>query len=306
MASEKQEDSFTKMDSPLDTIGAHCAYEYCHQLDFLPFRCESCKSTYCLDHRTETAHKCPKAGEWARNRNKAAIGTGNTGSGRTLNGMVPTNCSAAKCSTIINTMKNTGSRCDKCNRQYCLKHRLQEEHDCKNIVPLGARQSDNATANPFDNSAEKLRSGFSRLRAWTKDKQTTIKPKSKASVAAATSLATINTLKRNAKGDSNVPGAKRLYVNVEAEAHSQDSQHRAQALFFSVDWSVGRMLDDAAKRMQISNLNNRAEGESDRLRVYHVEGGKLLEFNEKLGAVPGLKTGDTIALLRGVEGLEEQ
>lgn len=27
----------------VEAIGAHCQAPFCHQLDFLPFRCESCK-----------------------------------------------------------------------------------------------------------------------------------------------------------------------------------------------------------------------------------------------------------------------
>lgn len=27
----------------VEAIGAHCQLPFCHQLDFLPFRCESCR-----------------------------------------------------------------------------------------------------------------------------------------------------------------------------------------------------------------------------------------------------------------------
>lgn len=54
----------------------------------------------------------------------------------------------------------------------------------------------------------------------------------------------------------------------------------------------------AAKSLQVSNLNNRAEGEEDKLRVFYVEGGRLLDFGGKLGGL--VKTGETIVLLRGV------
>lgn len=45
-------------------------------------------------------------------------------------------------------------------------------------------------------------------------------------------------------------------------------------------------------------MNNRSESEEDKLRVFHVEGGRLLEFGEKLGQ--SVQTGNTIVLLRGV------
>ena len=58
------------------------------------------------------------------------------------------------------------------------------------------------------------------------------------------------------------------------------------------------MLDEAARSLQVENMNNRGGGEETRLRVFHVEGGRLLEFSEKVGV--GLSSGNTIVLLRGV------
>jgi len=35
----------------LMSIGQHCAHPDCRQLDFLPFQCDCCFRTFCLDHR---------------------------------------------------------------------------------------------------------------------------------------------------------------------------------------------------------------------------------------------------------------
>jgi AN1-type zinc finger protein 1 len=292
-----EDSSFTQMDTAdLESIGAHCQFPYCHQLDFLPFRCESCKSTFCLDHRSETAHKCPRAGEWARNRRKNSVGkTTVTGlSGPTLNGLTPTPCAESSCKTIINTLQNTGSRCDACNRQYCLKHRFREEHNCKNITPLGARQQSHSH---LEAQAEKVRSSFSRLRTWSKEKQQSLRPTPKPTSRAA-QIASLNTLKKTAKGDEKLAPEKRVYLHVEAEAATTTSKLPKAELYFNADWSVGRLLDEAAKRLQVANVNNRVETEEQRLRVYHVEGGRLLEFSEKVGTA--LQSGNTVVLLRGV------
>lgn len=61
---------------------------------------------------------------------------------------------------------------------------------------------------------------------------------------------------------------------------------------------MGRVLDVAAKGLQVQNLNNRGGGEEERLRVFHVEGGRLLEFGEKAGG--SVRSGNTVVLLRGV------
>lgn len=58
------------------------------------------------------------------------------------------------------------------------------------------------------------------------------------------------------------------------------------------------MLDAAARALQVENMNNRGGGEEDRLRVYHVEGGRVLDFGEKVGDVLG--NGNTVVLLRGI------
>ncbi|KFY30565.1 hypothetical protein V494_08114, partial [Pseudogymnoascus sp. VKM F-4513 (FW-928)] len=94
-------DSYTTMDTSDPTlIGSHCQDPYCNQLDFLPFRCESCFGTFCLDHRSETAHKCPKAGDWARRR-AAATAASSTTSGRTTLAVdTPRPCASPTCKKV--------------------------------------------------------------------------------------------------------------------------------------------------------------------------------------------------------------
>lgn len=48
--------------SDLMSIGEHCAVAGCGQRDFLPFKCDCCAQTFCLEHRTYTSHSCPVAG----------------------------------------------------------------------------------------------------------------------------------------------------------------------------------------------------------------------------------------------------
>ena len=59
------------------------------------------------------------------------------------------------------------------------------------------------------------------------------------------------------------------------------------------------MLDAAAKSLQIANLNNQGDSEEKRLRIFHVEGGRVLSFGEKVGDVA--VNGNTIVLLRGLQ-----
>ncbi|PGH06407.1 hypothetical protein GX51_02419 [Blastomyces parvus] len=307
-AQQPEDSSFTQMDPDhdLESIGRHCQFEFCNQLDFLPFRCESCKGTFCLDHRTETTHKCTHAGEWAAARRKNSVGATGTRSGSMISSLPPvkptvynsTQCSHPSCKTLIHTLQNTGVHCNECNRQYCLKHRLREDHDCAKLVPIGARPTRQGPS-----QAEKARLAFSRLRTWGKDKSSNVAanlaPKPKPNSAAAR-MARLTELKKKAKGDPNLALQKRFYLHVEASADTTTAKYPTGDFYFDSAWSVGKVLDDAARRLQVQNVNNRVANEEERLRVFHVEGGKLLDFSEKLGASASVAQGDTIVLLRGV------
>lgn len=286
------ESSFTQMaDKDLESIGRHCQFEYCHQLDFLPFRCESCRGTYCLDHRTETAHRCAHAGEWARRRNGQTTSSSASTQKPTIYNSEQ--CAHLQCKTLINTLTDPGVRCPDCTRQYCLKHRLREEHDCAKMAPRGVGRSGAGAAGAQAN--ETLKSMFARVRTWGKDKSAALAPTPKPSSAAGRA-AQLNAMKRAAKGDTTVPAERRVYLHVAGTAETERAEAPAGDFFFDARWKVGRVLDDAARRLRVENVNNRASEEA-RLRIFHVESGEFLEFSDSVGEK--VKSGHTIVLLRG-------
>jgi hypothetical protein len=144
---------------------------------------------------------------------------------------------------------------------------------------------------------EKARLAFGRLKAWGREQRASIMPKPKPESRAAQVVA-LNALRKNAKGDQKVPMDKRLYLHVEAEAKTAMAKFPKGDLFFNAEWSVGRVLDAAAKSLQVQNMNNSGKDE-EKLRVFHIESGRLLEFGEKIGE--GVANGNTIVLLRGLE-----
>lgn len=288
----------------VEAIGRHCQMAFCHRLDFLPFRCESCKGTYCLDHRTESAHACSNAGAWARARREVEYKP--TQKPSLLNH--DQQCSSPSCKTLINTALVPGVHCPTCNRQYCLKHRMAEEHDCKNLIPLGAR------ATPAQAKKETAWQAFTKFKEFNKSTAAKFSlPKSSSLLSRVNSkdssagskkqtrenpVVALNKLKQTAKGEASIPQDKRLYLHVEASADTTKAKYPTGDFFYNKEWSVGRVLDAAAKALQVENVNNRGGGEVERLRVFHVEAGRLLEFGEKLGTV--CQSGNTIVLLRGV------
>ena len=143
---------------------------------------------------------------------------------------------------------------------------------------------------------------FAKVRDWGKDKSAAganmiPKPKPKPNSAAARAT-TLNTMKRTAKGETNVPADKRIYLHTVGTAETQAVEPPSGDFFFDSRWKVGRVLDDAAKRLRVENLNNRSGGEEARLRIFHVESGEFLDFSESIGGGK-VKSGDTIVLLRG-------
>lgn len=206
-------------------------------------------------------------------------------------------CASPTCKIIIGTSMSTSVHCATCNRDYCLKHRMKEEHDCDNLIPIGARPA------RFEAQQEQARSALGKLKAWgiaQKEKAVSAGrtlPKPKPSTTSARIIA-VNQLKKTAKGDEKIPIEKRVYLYVEAEAATTTAKYPKGAFFYSKDWAIGRLLDSAAKSLQVENINNQGTDERSKLRVFHVEGGRLLEFNEKIGTP--LVSGNSVVLLRGV------
>ncbi|KAL2164943.1 hypothetical protein VTH06DRAFT_239 [Thermothelomyces fergusii] len=279
-------------------VGSHCQYSYCNQLDFLPFRCQSCGKTFCLEHRTEDGHECAHKGAWAARRREQELARPSLGQGKPMRDPVGRKkaCAADGCGAVIGTALAPGVPCPDCRRDYCLKHRLREEHDCAGKAPpAGARAAQAATQ-----AAEGAKSALERFRLWGQAK----KQQAKISFASASSkpkvaqMVAVNNLKKTAKGDAKIAPEKRVYLYVEAEAATARAKIPKGEFFYSQDWVVGKMLDAAARSLQVPNVNNQSDSEENKLRVFHVEGGRLLDFNEKLGDV--LQSGNTVVLLRGV------
>ncbi|KZM20789.1 uncharacterized protein EKO05_0010864 [Ascochyta rabiei] len=277
----------------VDDIGKHCQMEYCGRLDFLPFPCQWCNKDFCVDHKSIEAHKCPDV-------KSVENGTSTTyahESGRERP------CSKPSCKNVIDTPLIGGVDCPRCNRRYCMTHRHEEQHDCKNLIPIGARPS---------TVQQRTQSALSKLKLWAENKRNEDEkrqsgPKKSGflglgrgsnSSAAVSAQVELNALKRAAKGDAKVPPEKRIYLHVEASTDTTKAKYPTGKFFYSKDITVGRVLDMAAKALQVENVNNRGGGEQDKLRVFHVQAGRLLKFSEKIGDV--CLSGNMIVLLRGV------
>lgn len=172
-------------------------------------------STFCLDHRTETAHSCKKAGTWLSSFRPAAAAV--TRAPQTLGG-APSACAASRCKTQINTPTHPGVRCPTCRKQFCLAHRLQDSHECRPPPPAAATVAQ-----------EKARDALQRFKASWAPKATSSRSSStgpgmfaglRKSSGSSSSVAAVAKMKREAKGDEKVASEKRIYLFVEAEART--------------------------------------------------------------------------------------
>ncbi|CAN6448463.1 unnamed protein product [Victoria cruziana] len=144
-------------------LGRHCQFDECHQLDFLPFKCDGCKKVFCLEHRTYRSHSCHRAEHRSREvvicnvcsasieiaeENKAAIGISGQIYGKgemevLLKILMEKHRASGRCDPRwkqkprcpIKGCKETltfsnAITCRTCDKKTCLKHRFPADHGC--------------------------------------------------------------------------------------------------------------------------------------------------------------------------------
>lgn len=138
-------------------LDVHCEHQGCNQVDFLPFQCDCCRKTYCLEHRTYKAHSCPKAGD----KDSQALVCPLCAKGVrlvpdedpniTFERHAQTSCDPANYKRVNEkprcpvkacneklTFSNTHT-CKECRQKVCLKHRFPTDHQCRQgKAPAGA------------------------------------------------------------------------------------------------------------------------------------------------------------------------
>ncbi|KAG1715733.1 hypothetical protein ID866_1449 [Astraeus odoratus] len=145
----------TERDAQLLAVGRQCSAASCFLVDFLPFKCEHCSESFCAEHFTVAAHKCPKYDERKHDRvapscplcnTPVAIPPGedpnirmerhissecNVMTGRSGRHKSTPVCARGKCGKVLFAPIN----CDTCHKQYCPQHRFPKDHGCETTVP---------------------------------------------------------------------------------------------------------------------------------------------------------------------------
>ena len=136
--------------------GAHCDERGCHKLDFLPFTCDKCRLTFCLDHRDPQHHSCTFDVTAQRVMPQCPVCQqhvfvpADTSVDARVNAHILSGCREHLMSEVQGVVKAKQSvtlRCDfvdgcrnkegyatmackKCRLQYCLTHRFPADHKC--------------------------------------------------------------------------------------------------------------------------------------------------------------------------------
>ncbi|KEP66750.1 UNVERIFIED_CONTAM: transcription factor C2H2, putative [Hammondia hammondi] len=148
----------------MNDIGEHCGYPECRQLDFLPFFCNGCSTFYCLEHRSQTAHRCCK-GSGAGDSVQDPVTVGCKRCRRLF--VVPDNTESeaflslhkksAACANAVSrlprcalqscrvqAMKLSLVECPNCSQLFCLTHRFPSDHECSHPITVGTASPNHA------------------------------------------------------------------------------------------------------------------------------------------------------------------
>lgn len=125
-------------------IGKLCEYQRCYCNDFLPFFCRYCKKNYCLEHSSPIYHECKNTKDLDlisiecptcnitiklyHNEDKKDILEIHNKNCTKISNKLYKKCGKISCTNKM-TYSNT-FRCKYCDKDVCLQHRFQEEHEC--------------------------------------------------------------------------------------------------------------------------------------------------------------------------------
>ena len=204
-------------------IGRHCSFENCNQLDFLPIECDKCDQIFCKIHYVCESHNCPV---YKKHFLEAAKKVDK----------VSFNCSKTGCGRkeLVEVI------CPCCKLHFCLLHRHPQDHECQNLETYTNKMV----------KTKKLVESILKNSEKNEKKPAKLSEKAKATAA----KVALMKIKQKAVGVESLPQNQRIYLKIKHQSHP------GLYIFLDREWSVGRSIDDIAKRMKITNENNTSNG----------------------------------------------
>jgi predicted nucleic acid binding AN1-type Zn finger protein len=281
-------------------IGKNCTK--CNELDLLPFVCEECKQVFCAKCRKVEAHQCPGVSySGAAARAKEAAAKSRARGSPSLSNSTAARARGSPSPTAASLFP------DRSVDRQIIDAKLTQPAP-SNILTKQFRVGDVAAKTP---------NAFTKFNRFLKSQQAKKSPLSKLfkklTPAATNKVVQISLLRKQAKGDSKIPQADRiylwcLYINPKkTESETSELEELAKinvekdrrAVFVAKTWPVGRALDVIADTLAIRNYNNSTTNSDERLNIFRLEGEEvvLVETGERCGK--NFKDCDVVYLVKG-------
>uniref|UniRef100_A0A8D0GQ62 Zinc finger AN1-type containing 1 n=1 Tax=Sphenodon punctatus TaxID=8508 RepID=A0A8D0GQ62_SPHPU len=153
--------------------------------------------------------------------------------------------------------------CPFCEKQFCLRHRHQSDHECEKLDTPKPRMA--ATQQLVKDILD------------SKKGETTSKRRRGAKNSETAAKVALMKLKMHASGDKSLPQTERIYFQVFLP---KGSKEKSKPMFFCSKWSIGKIVDFAASLANLKNDNNKSTAK--KLRLCHAESGKALPLDHTL------------------------
>lgn len=151
----------------LPHLGQHCSSSACKQLDFLPTKCDACGQTFCKDHIHYDTHSCAQSYQKdnqvpvcplcnapcpVKKGESADVVVGRhidndcmSDPAKERRKIYTNKCSYKSCKQ----KELIPVKCDTCHKNYCLRHRHEQDHKCQVFQGSGQKVSNAGAAAVF-------------------------------------------------------------------------------------------------------------------------------------------------------------
>ncbi|XP_011405425.1 PREDICTED: AN1-type zinc finger protein 2A-like isoform X1 [Amphimedon queenslandica] len=150
----------------LPHIGRHCNVKTCSKLDFLPFECDCCHKIFCIDHKKYEDHGCTES--YIKDVRVPVCPLCSVPlvlrKGEDPNVIVDEHimkdCTEKKNKLYTNRCSYIGCKkkelvpvnCSKCRQNFCLRHRLEADHNCRGVVSGTSHKGGSTRSKPVINT----------------------------------------------------------------------------------------------------------------------------------------------------------
>eukprot|EP01126_Amoeba_proteus_P001550 TRINITY_DN10460_c0_g1_i1.p1 TRINITY_DN10460_c0_g1~~TRINITY_DN10460_c0_g1_i1.p1 ORF type:complete len:146 (-),score=13.18 TRINITY_DN10460_c0_g1_i1:83-520(-) len=132
-------------------LGEHCSLKECRKLDYCPFKCDLCSLSFCKKHRTYEQHHCPHNRPNVISRACSFCGSFISAEESLIDKKVLEHTQSNECEDRkkermsrrcnyprCKKLELLPTNCDRCEKKFCLSHRLPSTHLCT-VKPGGLR-----------------------------------------------------------------------------------------------------------------------------------------------------------------------